>query len=74
MAFFINEFFVCLLNAMLCASSIFYHFDQVERSNQMIHRAVQLTKTFDTAGVSDIIISSMKVFMFYGKLVVERGQ
>ena len=74
MPFFINEYFVCLLNAMLCASSILYHFGHVARSNKLIHRAVQITRALDTAGASDIITSSMKAFMFYGKLVVERGQ
>ena len=49
--FYINEYFVCLLEAMLTSAAVYDHFGMCDRSFSIIHKAMLVSKTLDNSNV-----------------------
>jgi hypothetical protein len=77
----VNEFFVYVLQAALTQAFVYYAFDEARLCGRMLRRAVDIAATLDNSSVvqvanqyADIHFTSLKVYLLYGKVALERGK
>ena len=71
--FYVNEFFISLLNLLRIASQVFYEVGLLEQGLKMIKLALKIAKGFKDCMNNDIIRSISKIYMFYARIQLEQG-